>query len=145
MVDICFYYVWLSLSGIIWHIISYCNLCTYCILHYIAYHIWLCCIIHGIAVASHVLGYDSFGIIYQSGENHLSLWLAIIFKYYSKSYDNTIHAIIDILYCIILYAIFVHIEDYIIWIWNITVYQLLRYFMYSISYGNVIESFTTIT
>ena len=96
-------------------------------------------------MASHLLGYYSFGIMYRFGENQLSLWLAIIFKYYRISYDNTIHEIMDISYCIILLAILVHIEAYIIWIWNISVYQLLRYFMYSISYGTVIESFTTIT
>ena len=120
--------VWLSLIGIIWHIISYCRLCIYCaiILHYIAYYIWLCCITHSTAVASHVLGYCSFGIMYHFGENHLSLLLAIIFNYYSISYDNTIHAIMDILYCIILFAILVHIQDYIILIWNIKGYQLLR-------------------
>ena len=34
--------VWLSLIGIIWHIISYCRLCIYCaiISHYIAYYIF---------------------------------------------------------------------------------------------------------
>lgn len=119
--------VWLSLIGIIWHIISYCRLCIYCaiILHYIAYYIWLCCITHSTA-ASHVLGYCSFGIMYHFGENHLSLLLAIIFNYYSISYDNIIHAIMDILYCIILFAILVHIQDYIILIWNIKGYQLLR-------------------
>ena len=56
--------------------------------------------------------------------------------------DSTIHEIMDILYCIILLAI---LKAYTIWIWNVKGYQLLRYSMYSISYGTVIGSFTTIT
>ena len=74
-------------------------------------------------------------------------WIILhtVFEYYNISYDITSHTIIVILYCSILYAIFVYMEDDIIWIWNIRGHQLLRYFMYSISYGIVIESFTTIT
>ena len=74
------------------------------------------------------------------------LFSSTIHEYYRHSVlyymvdDNTIHEIMDISYCIILLAILVHIEAYIIWIWNIRVYQLLRYFMYSsISYGTVMN------
>ena len=58
-------HLWLSLLGIISHIIWYCISGTYCdiILYYTAYNIWTCCIINGTVVASHVLGYYSSDII----------------------------------------------------------------------------------
>ena len=70
-------YLWSSFVWRIWHIILYCNAWTssYISLYYIAYCSWLCCLIHGIVVASHVLGYYSFDIIYYVRDIiHLYRW-----------------------------------------------------------------------
>ena len=70
-------YLWSSLVfWIIWHIILYCNACTcsYISLYYIASYIWLCCLIHGTVVASHVLGYSSFDLIYVRDIIHFYNW-----------------------------------------------------------------------
>ena len=95
-------------------------------------------------MASHVFGYYSFEIIYYFGESHLLLWLAIIFKYYSISCGIVVYAIMNV-YRIVLNIILGHVENYIIWIWHIMGYHLLRYFMYIMSYGIVIGSFITIS
>jgi hypothetical protein len=68
-------HLWLSLIGIIWDTIWYCNSCSYrdIILYYIAYYICLCCIVHCIIVESHELGSHSFDTIYYFWENPLLL------------------------------------------------------------------------
>jgi len=94
-------------------------------------------------MASHVFGYYSFEIMYYFGESHLLLWLAIIFKY-SISCGIVVYAIMHV-YRIVLNIILGHVENYIIWIWHIMGYHLLRSFMYIMSYGIVIGSFITIS
>ena len=95
-------------------------------------------------MASHVFGYYSFEIIYYFGESHLLLWLPIIFKYCSISCGIVVYAIMNV-YRIVLNIILGHVENYIIWIWHIMGYHLLRSFMYIMSYGIVIGSFITIS
>ena len=94
-------------------------------------------------MASHVFGYYSFEIIYYFEESHLLLWLPIIFKY-SISCGIVVYAIMHV-YRIVLNIILGHVENYIIWIWHIMGYHLLRSFMYIMSYGIVIGSFITIS